>query len=104
MANYGNYWYAGWGWMLWFGVIFFLFSSMGNWGYTYQAHRKYRDFSSNKDAMDILAERYVSGKIQREEFLKMKEEILQIFDDRTRRSPSTARQMSSSMKEPIPSI
>lgn len=27
---YWNDWYAAWGWMLWFGIVFLLFSSIGN--------------------------------------------------------------------------
>jgi putative membrane protein len=75
MNNYWNDWYTGWGWFLWVGIFFLIFSSFGNWGYTYQAHRLYRDGSSTKDAVDILNERYARGEIQRDEFHKMKEEI-----------------------------
>jgi hypothetical protein len=38
---YWNDWYFGWGWLLWFGFIFLLFSSVGNWGYAYRAHRRF---------------------------------------------------------------
>ena len=38
---YWNDWYLSWGWFLWFGIVFLMFSSIGNWGYTYGAHRKY---------------------------------------------------------------
>ena len=31
-TDFWNNWYFGWGWFLWFGIIFLLFSSMGNWG------------------------------------------------------------------------
>lgn len=30
----------GWGWILWLGFIFLIFSSLGNWNYAYRAHRK----------------------------------------------------------------
>ena len=40
--NYWNDWSFGWGWVLWFGFIFLMFSSFGNWGYTYRAHKKVR--------------------------------------------------------------
>lgn len=73
---YWSDWYSGWGWMLWFGMIFLVFSSFGNWGYTYQAHRRYREIAPGKEAMDILAKRYAAGEIKREEFFKMKDEIL----------------------------
>lgn len=69
-----NDWYLGWGWFLWFGVIFLFFSSFGNWGYTYRAHRRYEQLAP-KDAFDILSERYARGEIDREEFGKMKAEI-----------------------------
>ena len=44
MYGYWNDWYSGWGWVLWFGVMVLLFSSIGNWGYTYRAHRRFSDF------------------------------------------------------------
>ena len=37
---YWNDWYFGWGWFLWLGFILLLFSGIGNWGYTYRAHRR----------------------------------------------------------------
>jgi putative membrane protein len=69
-----NDWYFGWGWFLWFGIIFLLFSSMGNWRYTYAAHRKY-GLPQQKEALDILNERYASGEITREQFAQMKSDI-----------------------------
>ncbi len=71
---YWNDWYLGWGWFLWFGVIFLLFSSFGNWGYTYRAHQKY-GLQPQKGALDILNERYARGEINREELVQMKTEI-----------------------------
>jgi putative membrane protein len=76
MSNYyWNDWYAGWGWFLWFGMIFLIFSSFGNWGYTYQAHRRFRNGPYIKDATDILNERYAKGEIDREQFNQIKTEI-----------------------------
>lgn len=69
-----NDWYFGWGWFLWFGIIFLLFSSMGNWRYTYAAHRKYA-LPGQKDALDILHERYARGEITREQLTQMKSDI-----------------------------
>ena len=65
-----------WGWIFWVGLIFLFFSTTGNWGYTYQAHRRFRELSASKDSMDILSERFAKGDINRDEFFKMKEEIL----------------------------
>lgn len=72
MHTYWNDWSAGWGWILWFGFIFLMFSGMGNWGYTYSAHRKY---DSRRPARDVLDARYARGEITREEFLQLKSDI-----------------------------
>lgn len=71
---YWNDWYFGWGWFLWFGILFLLFSSIGNWGYTYRAHRKYGQ-GPGKDAFDILNERYARGEITQEQLSLMKVQI-----------------------------
>lgn len=52
-----------------------MFSSIGNWGYTYRAHRKYEGGNSSKDAFDILNERYARGDIKQDEYNRMKAEI-----------------------------
>jgi putative membrane protein len=68
--------YFGWGWFLWFAFIFLLFSSLGNWRYTYAAHRKYGlGVLPQKEALDILNERYARGEITRDEFSRMKSDI-----------------------------
>jgi putative membrane protein len=72
--NYWNDWYFGWGWVLWFGFIILMFSSVGNWGYTYRAHQKYGGPARN-DANDILNERYARGEITREQHAQMKGDI-----------------------------
>ena len=40
MHAYWNDWYFGWGWFLWLDFVILMFSSIGNWGYTYRAHRR----------------------------------------------------------------
>jgi len=62
-----------WIWFLWMGIIFVMFSSFGNWGYTYRVHRKYG--GPPKGALDILDERYARGEIARDEYASMKSEI-----------------------------
>jgi putative membrane protein len=71
---YWNDWYLGWGWFLWFGIVFLLFSSVGNWGYTYKAHRRFGGMPRG-DALDILDTRYASGDINRDEYAQMKSDI-----------------------------
>jgi putative membrane protein len=69
-----NSFYVGWGWILWMGFIFLLFSSFGNWGYAYRAHRKF-DRSPQKDAIAILNERYARGELTRVQYLELKSDI-----------------------------
>jgi putative membrane protein len=71
---YWNDWYFGWGWFLWFGIIFLFFSSVGNWGYSYRAHRRFGELTG-RDASDILNERYARGEITHEELGFMKSKI-----------------------------
>ena len=71
---YWNDWYFSWGWFLWFAILFLAFSSLGNWGYTYQAHRKYGQ-PARRDAFDILNERYATGEITRDEYTRLKADI-----------------------------
>jgi putative membrane protein len=73
-GGYWNDWYSGWGWFLWFGIMILLFSSVGNWGYTYRVHRTY-GMGPGKDALDILSERYARGEITHDEYAQMKSAI-----------------------------
>ncbi len=61
-------------WILWFGFVFLLFSSMGNWGYAYRAHRKLNG-AARKDASALLDERYARGEVTRTQYLEMKKDI-----------------------------
>jgi len=73
---YGNDWFYGWGWVLWFGFIFLIFSNFGNWGYTYRVHRKFGQTTS--DALGILNERYARGDLTREQFVQLKSDISKV--------------------------
>jgi putative membrane protein len=70
---YTDFFY-GWGWIIWFGFIFLIFSSFGNWGYSYRAHRKF-DGAAYKDASAILNERYARGDLTRAQYLEQKADI-----------------------------
>ena len=72
-SSYWSDWYSGWGWFLWFSVMILLFSSAGNWGYTYRVHRNGR--LPNKDALDILSERYARGEITHADYAQMRSAI-----------------------------
>jgi putative membrane protein len=74
---YWNDWYFTWGWFLWFGLVFLLVSSLGNWGYTYRAHQKFGQ-PPRREALDILDARYAKGEINRKEYNQMKSEIERI--------------------------
>ena len=67
-------WYFGWGWFLWLGFIIIMFSNFGNWGYTYRVHRKMGG-SFQKEAIDILNERYARGDVTRVQYLELKSDI-----------------------------
>lgn len=64
----------GWGWILWLGFIFLIFSSLGNWNYSYRAHRRV-DGTYIKDALCILKERYATGELTRTQYIEMKSDI-----------------------------
>ena len=69
-----NDWYFSWGWFLWFGLVFLLLSSIGNWGYSYRAHRRFGQLPG-QDALDILNARYARGEISGEQLALMRSEI-----------------------------
>ena len=93
MSSYvSNDGYAAWGWFLWVGVLLLIFASVGNWRYTYRAHRKYEDRFPRKSAIEILNERYVRGEIRQEQFQRMKAEIamMERIDSKSYESKKTA--------------
>ena len=74
MHNYAGDWTVGWVWILYVGFIFLFFSSLGSWGYTYRAHRRF-DGVQSKNARDILDVRYARGEITREQYGQTKKDI-----------------------------
>jgi putative membrane protein len=76
MTSHLNEMYISWGWFLWLGVMFLLFSNIGNWRYAYQAHLKYSDLHPRSRAFGILNERLERGEINREEYTRIKSFIL----------------------------
>ncbi len=75
MGNmYWANWYSGWGWFLWFGIMVLIFSSVGNWGYTYRVHR-FHGRAVPGEALDILNLRYARGEITHVEYAQMKSAI-----------------------------
>ena len=78
---YWSNWYTGWGWVLWFGFMFLMVSSFGNWGYTYRAHRRLSTQDTAKDALAILNERYARGEIKHDEYTKIKANIVPLLEN-----------------------
>lgn len=70
-ATYSDF---GWGWLLWLGFVFLMFSSIGNWGYAYRARRKV-DGAPGRSAAAILNERYAAGELTRVQYLELKSDI-----------------------------
>jgi putative membrane protein len=54
--------------------VFLLFSSIGNWGYTYRAHQRFGQ-TPRKEAFDVLDARYAKGEISLTDYNQMKLEI-----------------------------
>ena len=74
MHSYADSWTFDWIWILYLGFTFLLLSSIGSWGYTYRAHRRF-DGLHSKGARDILDERYARGEITREQYGQLKADI-----------------------------
>ena len=74
MHSYADSWTFDWIWILYLGFTFLLLSSIGSWGYTYRAHRRF-DGLQPKGARYILDERYARGEITREQYGQLKADI-----------------------------
>ncbi len=74
MHSYADSWTLDWIWILYLGFTFLLLSSIGSWGYTYRAHRRF-DGLQPKGARYILDERYARGEITREQYGHLKADI-----------------------------
>ena len=59
---------------MWFGFLALMFSSAGNWRYTYRVHRNFGR-PVGHEALDILSERYARGDISHEEYSRIKAAI-----------------------------
>ncbi len=75
-SAYWNDWYSAWGWFFWLGLLFLLLASVGNWGYTYRAHRRFGSLPRN-GASDVLDIRYAKGEITRDEYARQSSQIKQ---------------------------
>lgn len=64
----------GWMWLVWIGLVLVMFSSFGNWGYTYRLHKRYG--AAPKGALDLLDERYARGEVTHDEYGRMKSEMV----------------------------
>jgi putative membrane protein len=73
---YNGGWLFGWGWLIWIGFVFLMFSNFGSWGYSYRAHRRVDGLASNS-ALVILNERYARGELTREQYLQLKADVCQ---------------------------
>lgn len=73
-SSYWGHWYLGWGWFLWVGIWFLLFSSLGNWGYSYRVHRRIRQQPLSA-ALNLLNERYARGELLRADYEQIKADL-----------------------------
>jgi putative membrane protein len=80
------YYYSPWAWVLWSIIGFVFFSSVLGWGYSYHSKRRTYDNYPNKTSVDILDERYARGEITREEYIRMKSDIIEGKEINTKKS------------------
>ena len=73
---YLNDWSPTLGWFLWFGFVFLFFAALAVWAFTYKIDQKGDEKGSRKEALDIINERYAHGKINNEDYARMKSNIL----------------------------
>lgn len=75
MMNWGNYgWGMGFGWI--FMIIFWALVILGTASFFRTASRREKEQEQKGTPLDVLKMRYANGKLAKEEFERMKDDII----------------------------